>query len=442
MKLVIAFSLIFIFACTGDFDVQSKREKLNKSLLSSYSEKDKSLAKCAQSIYQDCKGVQCFQKAQGKCLPKESKRNPASAMAQIKAQQMIDMNAWFFLSPSLITNFYHFFQTLKKASEDKEVLKKVKQSIVEQFHGVGVGITGSAFFGANKNWTAEIIHHNKEIALFCAPGNGMITDGGVSLGAVAVTTLGCRDHSDYEGTFLSGSFGVSGEIFLVPLGAEIAYSFGIDSESFNEKIRELKRDETFNFKTFLYEFNLVQSSLSGGKSSFIFQSIASLARFLFKEKQDQGLQKREVDTSMLQELLKRKISIGKIIKDFNSSSEFQAIVESNGLTHLNRILDAFASSLTGCDSFAGSASLSLSASPISFGLNQSYYTRVVTIKGSDAKILGALSLASLGNPILLAPSTIPLIIKYVRSISNIDDKIKACISADIKDFENFVIFKD
>lgn len=440
MKFLVLIILIFSISCSKQDEKLTQINKVNEELSVHYSEEDKKLVQCAQSVYKKCSGIQCQNLANQKCLKNNPNRNPASAMMKIQAQQMIDVNSWFFLSSSMINNFYNFFQAVKKANQEKEVLKKVKESIVDSFHGVGIGISGSAFFGANKNWSAELIHHNKEIALFCAPGNGISTDGGVTLGAVGVTTLGCKTHDDYEGTFLSGSFGVSGEIFLVPLGAEIAYSFGMNSDIFNQKMRALKQDQEFDFRTFMYELKLVQAAFMQGNHPFVFQALGAIGSFVFKQDVNVGI--KELDTSRIKSLLKRQTSIGQILKEFHSSQEFKDVAQRNGLTHIDKVLDIFASSFTGCDSFAGSASLSLSASPISFGLNQSYYTRVITIKGRDAKILGALSLASLANPIFLSPTVVPLIIKYASRINNIDDKIKNCISADIKDFENFVIFKD
>lgn len=439
MKLLSLLCLIFLFSCEQQKSISDRRINVNQDLSRSYSKKEQELAKCADSIYKSCSGIDCFNKAKSQCLGVKGQRNPASSMAQIQAQAMIENNGWFFLNSEVIENFYNFIQTIKRANQEPKSLAKAKKYLSETFHGRGVGLSGAMFAGLRKGWSAELINHRNEVAVFCSPHNGLTTDVGISAGVVGVTTLGCGSNKHYEGAFLSANFGLSTEAFLVPAGVELAYSFGVNSKEFNSAVRSLKADKELNFNQLKNEIIILQASMHGSYP-FLIETLNALSSFLFKEGSQDKTEK--VNLAITKSLLKRKTSLGGIIKSFYYSEEFRNIISDNNLLQVDKILNVFAKSLTGCDSIAGSASLSLSVSPISFGLSQSYYTSLITLDKKDVKLLGGLSLASLANPILMSPIAITTILKYAFQINRIDNKLKACVGGDIKDFENFVRFRD
>lgn len=439
MRFFLILSFIFLSSCEHKKSISEKRDNVSRELSKIYTQEDKELAQCAQSVYKNCSGTKCFQKAQSQCLAQKFQRNPASSMQQIQAQAMIENNGWFFLNPSIIENFYNFIQAIKKAQKQPEGLKKVKNYLSNAFHGRGIGITGSFFMGANKGWSAELINHRNEVALFCAPHNGIVSDAGMNAGAVAVTTLGCGSNKSYEGTFISLSLGISGELFLVPAGAELAYSFGVNSDVFNQAIREIKNNGKLDLHELKNEIMILQTHING-QYPFLLHSLKAFTNFLFHESDENSIS--EFDLTAAKSLLLRKSSLGGIIKSFYYSNDFREMLEKYQFKQLDKILGIFAKSLTGCDSIAGSAALSLSASPIAFGLTQSYYTNIISLDKEDLKKLGTISLAGLANPILLSPVMISTILKYAFQINRLDYKIRACLSADIKDFENFVNFKN
>jgi hypothetical protein len=420
---------------------KSHEGSLNNYFSSQYSSEEKKVANCVEEVKKTCRGISCYEKVETKCLEKDLKDNraPASSMAQMQAQLLIEQNGWLFSSPAMIRNFINFMSDLKKMKKRiPETQKQFKKYLGNSLHGRGIGFYGAAHFGVSKKWVGELVLHKKNLAVFCAPSNGLIFDAGVEAGLSALSTLGCRENNDYQGTFLTGSFGVSTEALLIPLGASLSYSFGVDSKKFNQRVIELRKDKKISLKKLLKEIEVLKLRLSYDHP-LVFSLLHKMSRFLFKSElnQDDDSVKNE---SRLVELLKRKTSLGLIFKDFASSVQVKDELDKNGLDQLKALINLIDVSLTGCDSVSGSAGLSLSLSPINIGFAQAYYTKAIEIDSEDYDEIIKLGYLSLVNPILLAPSTVPLVIKYAKRVRDFRSLVNACAIGDMKDFENFIYF--
>jgi hypothetical protein len=433
LKLLILFSII---ACN-----QKNETSLNHYFNSQYSSEEKIIGECVDRIKKTCSGIDCYQEVEQRCLgmKKSDARAPASSMAKMQAQLMIEQNQWFFANPGMISNFVSFMRELKELkSSIPKAQQKLKEVLGEKLHGRGIGFYGAANFGLSKKWVGELVLHDKDLALFCAPSNGIVTDIGVEAGITALSTLGCDENDDYQGTFLTASFGVSTEAFLLPLGAGLSYSFGVDSVAFNNEVRRLKKDTKINLVDLIKEINLLSARLSYDYP-LVFSLLKKTANFLFRS----DLNKDENNPSnenRMREILKRSKSIGNVFKDFANAPEVKDELDKNGLVQLKALINLIDVSLTGCDSFSGGAGLSLSLSPVNVGFAQSYYTKAIEIDRSDYKAIASIGLLTLVNPLLMAPSSVPLVLKYARRVKDFRKLINNCATGDMKDFENFIYF--
>lgn len=419
---------------------EKNESSLNHYFDSQYSSEEKIIGECVDKIKKSCSGIECYNQVQKRCLGlSEENRSPASSMAKMQAQLMIEQNQWFFASPNMISYFVSFFRELKKIKENMpKTHAKLKKAIGDKLHGKGVGFYGAAHFGLSKKWIGELVLHDKDLALFCAPSNGFVTDVGLEAGFMALSTIGCQKNDDYQGTFLTASFGVSTEALMLPLGASLSYSFGVDSVAFNNEVKRLKKDKKINIRDLIKQINLLNMRLSYDYP-LVFSLLRKTANFLFRSDLNKD-ENNSNNESRMKELLKRSKSLGNIFKDFANAPEVKDELDKNGLIQLKALINLIDVSLTGCDSFSGGAGLSLSMSPVNIGFSQAFYTKAIEIDRSDYKQLASIGLLTLVNPLLMAPSSVLLVLKYARRVKDFRKLINNCAAGDMKDFENFIYF--
>jgi len=439
MKFFLIIALFVSVSCNESSDDLS----INEHFRSEYSHSEKQILRCIEKVKETCRGASCFNAIKAQCS-QDKKRTPASAQTQIQAQMLIEQNDWFFLNPLKIRKFINIFKELNSLRDKVPgATQQFKKFVSKKLHGRGIGFQANASFGISKKWTGELVIHNKSVALFCAPGNGFVSDAGVEAGIVGLSTLGCREHNDYQGTFLSASLGVSAEAFLIPIGLNLGYSFGVDSVAFNNEVRRLKSQNKIKFKDLMREISILNNNTDHSQLGLLNMVSVKLASFIFKEKDTLG--KEEVSSQSkteIKQVLKRESSLGLIYKRFIKSPEVQNILEKYQLENLSAFFNLVSVSLTGCDSISGGASLSLTASPVSIGFSQNYYTKVIQLSRNDLKVIANISLLSLANPFLLAPSLVPLIVDYANRLDDFERTILNCSAGDMKDFENFIYFSD
>jgi hypothetical protein len=116
-------------------------------------------------------------------------------------------------------------------------------------------------------------------------------------------------------------------------------------------------------------------------------------------------------------------SLGKQFKKYNSDY-LSPFLLSEGLTNVREFLNILTSSMTGCDSIGGAASLSLSVSPVSVGVAYENYQLLFEMPYGDLRALKAVTPLILMNPFLMNPEDLRATVRVARGILAIPAKVQ------------------
>ena len=375
----------------------------DQELISYLSPEEKKIHFCLQKASSDTMKVRCLK---GSPYEVTSGRIPSS-----DGSALIDKLQWFFSSHTQKLSFYKFIDVVKKSGRF--------------FNSYGAGVSGEAYFGIGKSWMAEIIRHNDQLALFCAPGITGKTDAGISAGLTALRSISCRSNAHYAGNFFSVSAGVSGELIGLPLGVGLNYSFGTDIKSFNNRLKEARKNGSINSRELNEEMIRLGSinpvSMNKETASLLFFG-AKLVSLAYPSLQYKKSLSRN-NLSVLKNSLSKRISLGLAFKEFIYSRDFQDFFQHHDLPNLRNFFLILGKSFSGCDSMGGGASLSLSLSPASIGVSYTNYNLLYEFSSIDTKELPKISPLILLNPSLMGLQELQFISRNARSILALPQKI-------------------
>lgn len=431
MKIILLLILFIVLGCIPHRSRVSSEKQAGKKLSSSFTAEEKKIDGCLSSIKFKCGDEKCEREEERQCLKGTSyaqKRQPSSAQRMAK-MQMVEANAWLFESQVNMGIFLDVLQGLIRAHGDmKEVFKNIRGRAENFVHGRGVAVQGSAYFGIGRSWMAEVIHHDKNIALFCAPGTMLTTDIGVDpIGIAGVSTLNCPTNRNYEGTFLSAGVGVSGEVLLVPASAQIAYSFGFDSKKFRDQFKQVTNGSVRSNQVFReYQTLLTSEDFADHNKKFILSSLGKFLNFIFPNARERANPAFEMQGFDMRSLMFRKTSFGQLSKDYFSSQSYLRILRRHNLEALEKISKLISDSLTGCDAIAGAASISISASPVNATLMHSYYTKMLEINLEKILSLQNVNAFLLSNPYLLDLESMRTVVELGWIMVTLPSQVRTC----------------
>jgi hypothetical protein len=324
----------------------------------------------------------------------------------------LDSYNWFLLNPFKISKTIKFIKNLNDTA--KRLRSIAKNSLRESLHGQGIGLKGSAYIVEGRELTLEAIIFNNELSLFCAPGMSYVSDVGVDLGIVRSMALGCNERSDYRGQFVSLGAGVSFTNFLLPVGVDLSYSFGFDSNTFEREVKksiintsELTRELAFLINGLNQFFYNNDYKASEKKSLTLGLQIA------LKTLQIKGvdLQDEISNSSFNLQGLTRNNSLGKVLKEVLRSSAFQEFLEQYRLANLKKILSALEKSFSGCDAISGGVSINFSAAPVNISVATTMFKDIFSIDLERVFSMKSISSFMLLNPILMDRYTLSKVIE-------------------------------
>lgn len=418
---------ILLFALISCESGQGRKTEL----VSRFTPEELKIQTCFDAIDRQCSG-DCEAKKIRQCLPGTSysmSRAPASKAESAQLNALVSQNQWLFGSQKFVLHFLDIIGKLKEAhSKMRELSRSTDSYLSEKFHGRGVGVVGNAYFGIGRSWLGEVVLHQDSLALFCAPGVSIVTDAGVDIGVVGVTTLACEKNRDYHGAFLSASISVSAEAFLAPVSGGLSYSFGFDSQKFQKGLKELRQDRDFSFSRLISEWAMLTARAPQYPLAFaaLAPIVSELGRSPYASK--------KMRSKYLHDLLKRKTSLGHIIKNVANDRKVASVIAANDLSAVKSFLKLMADSLTGCDSIAGSAALSVSASPVGLGVSHTYYTELLQ---ANVSLLKKATPFVMANPFLLGLAGAKVVVSAARDIRSLPKKIMSCESNQARDLLNF-----
>ena len=333
---------------------------------------------------------------------------------------------WLKLGSSNIVGLWNFISELQRLS--KEVAESSKSKVIKSAHGHGVAYGVSAFAGMGILFNGELVVHDQKLALFCAPGVSAVSDLGVQMGVGPVRTIGCNTHQDYVGNFLTVSAGISGEYFGLPAGAEVNYSFGFSSNDFLKRIEYQVNDSNLDLKLAATQF----AEFATVKNSFVPQGplkkitwyivLKVLANFFEQQKVT-----IDIDDQLLQKVREQgidnafKTSVGQMVKEIIYSEELKLQLKNHD--HLYIVMLEFANSMSGCDSVAANALLTVTASPINFSLLMSNYAMLYEEDLNHLVTLQNMSAFMLLNPMLLDSETVNTLLKLSQFTINLPEVV-------------------
>lgn len=382
------------------------------------SDKDRLIALLSpeEKVLHTCLQGQLSEKEKYNCL----KGSPLeSSVGRIPSSDFMDKLQWFFSSQKNQLSFLKTFDGIRKAHE---ALKKSGRF----FNSYGIGLNGEAHFGIGRSWIGELIRHNNQLALFCAPGVGAKTDIGVSAGFGVVRTISCRSNSHYGGNFLTVNAGASGEVIGLPVGVGLNYSFGVDLKIFKNEIQLARQNGRLNIRELSEEIQRlgsINSANLGKENSALLLFGAKLVSLAYPDVNYKG-RFTTGHVSILKDSLLRKVSLGSAFRSFISSGSYRDFVRHHDLRNLEAYFDILGKSFSGCDSMGGGGALSLSLSPVSLGVSYTNYRLLYEFSPMDSKSLPRITPLMLLNPILFGPQELQFLSLHAKSMITLAQNIQ------------------
>lgn len=391
----------------------------------SYSQRESNVKK----IYQDCvieENLQCAYQFHDKELIKSL--NNFKKQSTLKTYSGTTNYDWIKLGRAKASQLWQLISVLKRLNH--QVLEGNKAKLNEKAHGHGVSFGVSAFAGMGVLFNGEVVVHDRQLALFCAPGVSAVSDLGVQMGVGPVKTLGCKNYQDYLGNFLTVSAGISGEMFSLPAGAEVNYSFGFN---FNDFVTRLERQVNYNgLDLQLASMQFVEFATT--ENSFAPQGpIQRLTWYILLKTISNYFEQQSITNDLDEKIIKEaqkiskenvlQISLAKIVKEIVSSDKMRSQLKNKD--HLYLLLLEFANSLSGCDSISANALLTVSASPLNFSVLMSNYAMLHVEDLDKLASINNMTAFLMLNPMLLDPETV----KYLLSLSSLAINFSEIVTA-------------
>ena len=394
------------------------------------------------------------------CAKNEGRDDLVQTLQKAPVESMMAVD-WFFLSPYKLKKFWDFLAKIKELKKKidmrtREVLSKGKKLTLKAMHGNGVGVTASAFAVVGHSFTGEAVIHDKELGVFCAPGIQFTTDVGVSLMASGIKTLSCNKNKDYLGKFLTINAGISAETFALPVGAELAYSFGLDIGKLLRQLNEEKKQGNIKLLAVINELRIFKRVYSkevklGSKSYQCAMGMGmKLSSLMLGQPVSTIIGEGLINKSHYNgtTLMKRDglygKSMGKIIGELLVSKMTRGVLHKHNLKNLKVFFDKVSGALSGCDSISGSVGLALSLSPINIGIAVHEYESLMSVNLDKLLSMKTLSALALMNPLFLDKEVIANIIDFYYLASDLPQTIlNKCYAPSFNNsMKKFDLFKE
>ncbi len=353
------------------------------------------------------------------CLTGTSYASHISRMPSNDGDDDIVMkNNWFFGDNSKLNEFYSISRGFVKAST-----KMAKKAINDR----GIAVEGSAWFGFGGGWLAEFINHHEKFGLFCAPFAGARTDIGVEAGVAVIQSVSCTSNHAYQGGFLNVSAGLSGELIGLPVDLSLMYNFGLDLPGFAQKVKAAKNNRQINIAALSAEVGrLAQQDVKRAIASNSNYN-AAVINLVLKPLSILGIRTPSISSVQQMNQVLRKVlvdhkSLGVQFKAYYKN-RLAPYLSSNGFPQLNLFLSMLTSSMTGCDSLGGAASLALSLSPASVGVAYENYHLLFEMPFEDLRAFKVLTPMTLLNPFLMNPEDLRATVRVARGVLAIPLKV-------------------
>ncbi len=439
MNLVRFFIFIFLVSCSN----QSEKSRVNfreiSSLKSNYTNSEFEMDTCLSSKNHGCSfsdlgcqkegALSCSNSIQGFDLSTNELEDQIEQLENSSVK--IAQYDWFFLNPFKINRVLNFIKKLNGA------YSKIKKQAISYGHGQGVGISATALAVEGRSFLLEAILLNNHLGLYCAPGVLYGTDIGVELGVTKSMALGCKEVKDYTGEFVSVGAGISLTNFAIPIGIEIAYSFGLDSINFKKEIKNRK----VKLAKLILELNRVEASLiKYFRDNKVIKpkrdSIISLLAIIGSITGDGINFSRLLSKDMDLKDFKNNNSLGLLAKKTIESTTFNKFLDHEKFYELKKTLLALGNSLSGCDSISSAISASLTASPISLKVASTHFSSLYQVDVNKVLSLKRISSFMLLNPILMDKYTLRKIIELAVVVESFPSLVEnKCYSSS---YENVV----
>jgi hypothetical protein len=373
-----------------EYQFLSHKNELHKKYNQCYTQRS---IKCAKEyeLYELSRQLETLQSGQ----------DIAESIADLK-----DMSIWnditipgIKLANNAIREIWTHLLALKKMHDEIKKNFNLKSTALNFMHGKGVSLTGQAFAGAGVGISYEAIIHQKELALFCAPGVYLKSDVGVGVDFSAIQTLGCKSHDHYKGKFFSLELGASAEMFGLPLAAGLSYSLGVDLTNYLKTLADRTGSGEFDIGQLINELRNISNEPNDNLDKESQYAQSYLAFLLAKSlgEKDLSLKFSENISYMHSQpfLSKKETSISfylkKLLNKYISNADEYLEIKPNfyiALIELNNHLSE-------CDAASVSVGLSLSLSPVSAGMALHHYKEVARIDLADVLYLAKFTPAML-----------------------------------------------
>jgi hypothetical protein len=295
------------------------------------------------------------------------------------------------LAQNTIREIWTHILALKKMYTEIVKNADLKNKIGNVLHGKGVSITGQAFAGVGIGITHEAIIHQKQLALFCAPGAYLKSDVGIGVDFSAIQTLGCKSHNHYKGKFFSLELGVSAEMFGLPVSAGLTYSLGVDITNFLKILAERTESGHFDITQLILELLDISKEKNTEltpEDKYAQNYMAFMLAKTLGEK-DLSLKFSENIEQMQQQpfLSKKEVSISYYLKKLLNSFILENKTYIENKPNFYIALLELNNHLSECDAASVSLGLSLSMAPVSAGMALHHYKEVTRIDLEDVLYL-------------------------------------------------------
>lgn len=406
MKNLLAISLVFLVSCAQS---QVKVEPQLSGLEAQLTPEELKIHRCLHSQ------EKLTQELKRSCLAGTAYEKYSGRLPSNDEDDIILKNNWFFGDNSKLDQFYAISQKFVRASA-----RMAKHAVNDR----GIAVEGAAFFGFGGGWLAEFINHHGEFGLFCAPFVTAKTDVGIEGSVAVLQSVSCSSNQAYQGGFLNLSAGVSGEVIGLPFGLSMSYSFGLDLPSFASRIRQARAQRQLSASQLAKEVRtLANGSLrrSAGSSNLAMLNIALRPLGVM------GVSVPSLSTAAQMNQIARRVlrehkSLGVQFKSYYRSSLSRYLV-ANDLHQLNRFLSILTSTMTGCDSMGGAASLEFTASPVSVGVAYENYHLLFEMPFEDLRAFKVLSPFLLLNPFMMQAEDLRATLRVARGVLAIPGKV-------------------